>query len=380
MPTTKSLTAARQGAGASDPALLPVLERLLRAITDYSGAVAAALRWRDPLREELRLVATTGVPAALWQHKRRVDLNCGSCGLALADNQTRLEAAQCACCGDVTNAEGIGDLNLLTIPLHDAKLPCGVLNLFFPAAVTIPDQLPALLSAFSDLIGLTLSNSCRAEEQLRATLQEERRILANEVHDALAQNIACMRMRTPLLRHAIAAQDTQRANDYLGEVESSLVVAHARVRELITHFRSDMSPQGLLPALRETLAELQGLNGVKLVMDMNMLEPMLSVEQSLQVLHIAMEALVNVVKHARAKHGWLHLEQDGEICRVIIEDDGVGIVDPSGTSSRHGHFGLNIMRERAHLLGGEFSVEPRQGGGTWVRLSFRCNKFAAAAS
>jgi len=368
----------QQATGALDPAVLAVLETLLRAITGYSGAIAAAVRWRDPFREELRLVATAGVSTTLWQHKHRVDLNCGGCGAALAHNQVSLDSSQCACRKELAQISGSGDLKLLTIPLRDAQEPCGVLNLFFPLTVAIPDQLPVLLTAFSELIGLTLANSRRSEEHLRTTLQKERRILANEVHDALAQNIACMRMRTPLLRDAIAEQNTQRANDYLNEVESSLVVAHARVRELITHFRSDMNPHGLLPALRETLIELQGLNGVDLVMDTGIIEPELSVDQSLQVLHIAREALVNVVKHAGARHGWLHLEQDEDTCRVSIEDDGVGIVDPSGISSRHGHFGLNIMRERADLLGGEFKVEPRQGGGTRVRLSFPRNRFAEA--
>lgn len=369
-----------RNAGTPDPAILPLLEALLRAIADYSGAIAAAVRLRDPGREELRLVATVGVPATMWRHKRRADINCGSCGTALAHNEVELEAIHCACSDELAHAGNGGELNLLTIPLRDAQEPCGVLNLFFPAAVKIPEQLPALLTAFSELIGLTLANSRRSEEQLRATLQEERRILANEVHDALAQNIACMRMRTPLLRDAIAQQDRQRADGYLNEVESSLVVAHARVRELITHFRSDMNPHGLLPALRETLAELQGLNGVELAMETNLVEPALSVDQSLQVLHIAREALVNVVKHAKAKHGWLRLTQEEDRCTVSIEDDGAGIVDPSGTKSRHGHFGLNIMRERAHLLGGQFSVEPRQGGGTRVRLSFRRHKFAEAVS
>jgi len=374
-----SMIRSRPDTGASDTAVLPVLEALLRAIADFSGAIAAAVRLRDPLRDELRLVATVGVPSTMWRHKQRVDLNCGSCGAAFADNESRLESIHCACSKELANA-GCGDVKLLTIPLRDGQEACGVLNLFFPPAVTIPAQLPALLSAFSELIGLTLSNSRRSEEQLRATLQEERRILANEVHDALAQNIACMRMRTPLLRDAIAKGNRQRADSYLNEVESSLVVAHSRVRELITHFRSDMSPQGLLPALCETLTELKGLNDVDLVMDADTVEPRLTLDQSLQVLHIAREALVNVVKHAGARHGWLRLEQDESTCRVSIEDDGVGIVDPSGISSRHGHFGLNIMRERAHLLGGEFSVEPRTGGGTRVHLSFPCHKFGEAAS
>ena len=360
------------GAEAANAAMLPSLESLLRAIADYSGAIAAAVRLRDPSRQELRLVATVGVPATLWQHKRRVDAGCGACGAALKHNEARLEPICCACSEEIAPAgsDGAGELCLLTVPLRDAQQACGVLNLFFPPAAAIPEQLPALLTAFSELIGLTLANARRQEEQLRATLQEERRILANEVHDALAQNITCMRMRTPLLRDAIDAKDTQRATAYLSEVESSLAVAHARVRELITHFRSSMEPHGLLPALRETLGELQGLNGVALTMAVDMDEPSLSVDQSLQILHIAREALVNIVKHAQARHGWLRLDQGGGFCNISIEDDGVGVGDLSGISSRHGHFGLNIMRERAHLLGGELCIEPRAGGGTLVRLCF----------
>ena len=369
MPATDARFALPPEDATADPAMLATLDTLLRATADYSGALAATVRWRDPLRQELRLIASVGVPVSLWQQKRRVDIACGGCGAALAGNRARLETIDCACCEAIAAAASDGALRLLTVPLRDHADACGVLNLFFPAATEVPPQLPALLTAFSELIGLTLANARRLEERLRSTLQEERRILANEVHDALAQNIACMRMRTPLLRDAIAQQDKQRADAYLADVESSLAVAHARVRELITHFRSDMEPHGLLAALRQTMAELQGLGGVALTMDERMTEPVLSVDQSLQILHIAREALVNIVKHAQARHGCLRLEQDGDFCHISIEDDGVGIGDPSGGNSRHGHFGLNIMRERAHLLGGELCVERGAHGGTRVTLT-----------
>ncbi len=368
MPATDAYAAALPVDAMVAPGILPTLETLLRAIADYSGALAATVRWRDPAREELQLIASVGVPASLWQHKRRVDISCGGCGTALASNAARVETLHCACSDEIAPVGRAGALRLLTVPLRDHADACGVLNLFFPATTEVPAQLPVLLTAFSELIGLTLANARRHEEQLRATLQEERRILANEVHDALAQNIACMRMRTPLLRDAIEQQDRPRADAYLNEVESSLAVAHARVRELITHFRSDIEPRGLLAALRQTMAELQGLGGVVLTMDERMTEPDLSVDQSLQILHIAREALVNIVKHAQAHDGCLRLEHDDEFCHVSIEDDGVGI--PSGENSRHGHFGLNIMRERAHLLGGELCVEAGSRGGTRVCLSF----------
>ena len=370
LPVIEAQPPATLGDATADPAILTTLESLLRAIVDYTGARAGTVRWRETLRQELRLIASVGVPTSLWQHKKRVDIACGGCGEALAANAPRSDSLRCACSEEIAASGEGGDLHLLCVPLRDHQQSCGVLSLFFPEQVEVATNLPPLLTAFSELIGLTLANARRVEEQLRATLQEERRILANEVHDALAQNIACMRMRTPLLRDAIEQQDKLRAGTYLTEVESSLAVAHARVRELITHFRSDMEPQGLLPALRLTMAELQGLGGVALTMDERMAEPALSVDQSLQVLHIAREAMVNIVKHARARHGCLRIEHDRDFCHVSIEDDGVGIGDPSGKNSRHGHFGLNIMRERAQLLGGELCVLPGEHGGTRVRLSF----------
>ena len=351
-----------------EPDFLPALNSLLKSLQEYSGAIAGTVRLRDPLRQELRLVAAVGVPPGLWQYKRRVYAGCGVCGIALTHDEARIEAIRCGCSEEIAPACEGGHLHLLTIPLRDHQGPCGVLNLFFPLTVAIAPQLPGLLSAFSELIGMTLSNSRRREEQLRTLLQEERRILANEVHDALAQNITYMRLRAPLLRDAIANNEMASAGGYLRDVESSLEVAHQRVRELITHFRSEMPPQGLLTALRQTLDELQGINGVALSMEVNMNEPMLDMEQSLQILHIGREALANVVKHSRAQHGWLRLEAARGQCHLSVEDDGIGI----GADQRlnHGHFGLNIMRERAHLLDGEFVIEPRDGGGTRVRLSF----------
>ncbi len=371
MAEAKSFSATLPDRSTADPAFLPTLESLLRAIAEYTNALAATVRWREPVRQELRLIASVGAPASIWQQKRRVDLSCGGCGTALAENVARVEVAQCACCELIAPAGSNGSLNRLTVPLRDYKESCGVLSLFFPVTTQVPSELSALLISFSELIGLTLANAHRLEEQLRVTLQEERRILANEIHDALAQNIACMRMRTPLLRDAIAQHDVQRTDTYLSELDSSLAVAHARVRELITHFRSNMQPHGLLVALRETMAELQGLNGVELALgDEDMAEPSLTVDQSLQVLHIAREALVNVVKHSKARHGCLHLDQDKNFCHLSIEDDGIGIGEPYGENSRYGHFGLNIMRERAHLLGGELFIEPGNSGGTRIRLSF----------
>jgi len=80
------------------------------------------------------------------------------------------------------------------------------------------------------------------------------------------------------------------------------------------------------------------------------------------------EAIANTVRHADASkvHIALSYGQDLRV-RVVIEDDGRGL---SALQSDDKHYGLSIMRERANSLGGELALEPREGGGTRVSVSF----------
>jgi two-component system nitrate/nitrite sensor histidine kinase NarX len=200
---------------------------------------------------------------------------------------------------------------------------------------------------------------------------QERQLLANEVHDTLAQNLACMRMRATLLRDALQQDNRERAANYLEEVEVSLSVAHGRVRELITQFRTAMDPEGLLHALRTEIAGMDGLGGVELAFENRLPDLKLPAEQEMQILHIVREALANVVKHARARHGRVSLSQNGENYEILVEDDGVGLSESGDDGdSDHGHYGLNIMRERAQHLGGDVRVEDRPDGGTRLWLQF----------
>jgi two-component system nitrate/nitrite sensor histidine kinase NarX len=57
----------------------------------------------------------------------------------------------------------------------------------------------------------------------------------------------------------------------------------------------------------------------------------------------------------------------------VIEDDGRGL---SALQPDDQHYGLSIMRERANSLGGELALEPRQGGGTRVSVTFAPDRMA----
>ena len=371
----QSIDTTTMRAAYDDSNFVQSLESLLCALSQYSGAMAATVRLREPLHQELRLLARYSKTPGSTSHKRCPYLRGGECGKTMAIDNVRVWSANCSCVTEITH-DPQERLTILTVPFHDQKQPVGVLNLFFRKDMEVPEQLPNLLSAFSELISTTVTNSRRHEEDLRVLLQEERRIFANEIHDALAQTIAFMRLRTPLLRDAMDSGDLKAARQYLGDVDSSLAVAHQRVRELITHFRSELPPQGLVAALRQTMREFQGINGVSFSMTIDSPEPVLSDEQALQILHIGREAMANVVKHAKARSACLRLYMETGNCCLSVEDDGIGLDNFTGNQANHGNFGLNIMRERAQLLGGEVITANRAEGGVCVRLKFPCKRAA----
>jgi signal transduction histidine kinase len=85
----------------------------------------------------------------------------------------------------------------------------------------------------------------------------------------------------------------------------------------------------------------------------------------------AREALLNIVKHARAKNVWIDIRRvDGDIV-LAIEDDGVGFelqTAGSGDPKNGGGFGLSNLRERMTHLGGRFEIDSSAGKGT--RITF----------
>jgi len=358
---------------------LPV-ESLLGAIVALCGASGGAVRLLDAERGCLRLVGSSGLTPSLAS----TDYVCPAC--PQPEKSHAAPGADGVCrCDPLAPAAGRLPLQAFAVHLRHPGENCGLLTLFFPVGAELPRDTVPLLRSVSDVLGVALENARLAQQNkqladahLRASLMQERQLLANEVHDSLAQNLACLRMRATLLRDALQCGAGERAGQYVAELEESLSVAHGRVRELITQFRTAMDPLGLLHALQTEIASLNGLGGVELAFDNQVLAMELPAEHEMQVLHIVREALANVVKHARARHGRVTVRGGDGGYVIAVEDDGVGLLaSGDGGDTEHGHFGLNIMRERAQHMGGEVRVDSDPLRGTRVLLTFPAPRYEA---
>jgi two-component system nitrate/nitrite sensor histidine kinase NarX len=349
-----------------------LLERFLDPIVRLAGAQAGAVRVLSDAGDQFQLVTGLGLPPGLCSREQAMDRHCGHCGAA-ADGQALVWASDLRTCSQRSASSGSdfwqGCQRLLAVPLQHRGRVLGVYNLFFAGADEPRADVLAILRSVGELLGLALNNARLEQETLRATLMSERQMMAAEVHDSLAQQLAFVKMRMPLLHDAMRAHDDTRAQQYYDDVRSAVTQAHASLRGIITHLRAPMDPQGLLHALAGSADAFRRSTGAELDFANDFPGMKLAPEQESQVFHIVQEALTNVARHAAAQHVRLHIGRSpGGQVEIVVEDDGAGL--PPAATVPPTHYGMEIMLERARRIGGTLEIGARDGGGTRVRLAF----------
>lgn len=354
----------------SDSDLEDLLERFLTTMVKLAGAQAGAVRVVTADGKHLRLVGAIGLPDDVLEVERYTPIECGICGDAARTHGVQHAHDMHTCRNNSARAYfGAGCQHVIAVPLRHKGKTLGVYNLFMADDMPVPEDVSLLFLSISEHLGMALENARLTRENLRITLMSERQMLANEVHDSLAQTLAYAKMRLPLLRETIDTQDRALSNKYLTDVDSALEQAYDGLRELLAQFRYRMDPRGLVPALNDLIQSFCGKAEASVDFDNRAPHLDLTPDQEVQVFHIIQEALANICKHARARHVKLIIESSAVQHSVTVEDDGIGLIN---NASQRGdlHFGLRVMSERAASLGGEVIVESPSPTGTRVRLTF----------
>ena len=197
---------------------------------------------------------------------------------------------------------------VLAISLPHGDEVLGIYNLFFEAGAQLSPQTETILRLIGQLLGLALHNARIERERLRLTVMKERQDMVNEVHDAIAQTLAYVKMRLPLLNDAMLAHDETRSLKYFSDVKKAVGEVHDNLREVMTYFRTRMDPLGLLHALQGIADGFLDRTGIALEINNSVQNLNMSDEQEVQVFYIVQEALANIAKHSMATHALVAIE------------------------------------------------------------------------
>jgi two-component system nitrate/nitrite sensor histidine kinase NarX len=353
---------------ASEYDLDALLNRFLGMMVRLSGASAGVVRVLTSDGQHLKLAASLGLPPELVENERLVGIDCGICGAALRNDEIKQTRDLKPCVARTGQAYFGQCRSMVVVPLeHNGRL-LGVYNLYMTEERSIPEEVSLLFRSISEHLAMALENTRLMRENLRMSLMSERQMMANEVHDSLAQTMAYMKMRIELLREALLQYESGKALKYSADIQQALDEAYASLRELLTQFRNRMDPLGLEHALKELASGYVDRTGVKLEFENRIPDLNLTVDQEVQVFHILQEALSNVARHAGARHAWLTLEvSDGQYA-FTVDDDGRGVFVMGAQPDLRHHFGISIMSERAQRLNGNIEIANRPQGGARLRL------------
>lgn len=213
----------------------------------------------------------------------------------------------------------------------------------------------------------------RALSRRLAALQEaERKVIAQELHDQVGQQLTALNLNLNFIRTQLAKilpQPMASIQTCLDDSLSLVEQTTERIQDVMTELRPPVLEDfGLLAALRWYADQLA--DRVNFTLTIEGEEPATRLIPSIELafFRITQEALTNVIKHAQATQVLIQFETDDEFAGLIIADDGVGF-DLTGwvnRPERRHSWGLLTMIERAEALRGYCHIESRPGQGTRI--------------
>lgn len=230
---------------------------------------------------------------------------------------------------------------------------------------------PVLLVSMAVLQGAQLIPGIRLARQLQER-QRERRVILQQALEAGERE----RVRLALTLHDDVLQDLaglaytlESATDTASGQDPGSVLRHSivKLRSITSDLYSSPVDALSLPSALGLLAEGARSREITTIVHIDG-EVGLDEDQAAACHRIAREAMMNVIKHARARTVHLALVRRGREARLSITDDGVSF--DSGVPAAPGHLGLRMMEDIADSVGARFAQDGLPGGGTEITVTF----------
>ncbi len=212
-----------------------------------------------------------------------------------------------------------------------------------------------------------------AQDDLAASVIEaldaERARIGRDIHDGPAQALANAIFLVDDIERQVESEPRE-AIDGLRRLRSLLRREIASIRDFISELRPPMvDAAGLDVALRDAVDSLRAATSLVITADFRAPGELLDDRQRTVVLRVAQEALQNVRKHAGASTVTVVSDVADDGWALEIRDDGRGFDHDTVAARGRRNFGMQVMHERAELIGARFDVRSRPDGGTVVRLA-----------
>lgn len=349
-----------------------MIEGFVTRIMRHTAAEGCTVQLVSNKDEGMQLVSATGLPADIVKVVNDSSMNDDTPLSAVLQKSYPV----CFTLKDIDDSLApllvrAGFLSAYSFQIRSTSGDIGVFTLYFRSSPHLTTQLVRLLESFSMHLGVAIENSSLIERDRQYAVVQERQLLAQGLHDSIAQALSFLNLQVQFLTDAIQNDDRALRDESLAAIQTGVQECYEDVRELLLNFRERIHKEGFIEGVRTVISRFEGQSHMLARLRVTGRGPELTPRQKLQVIFIIQEALSNVRKHSHAENVDIRIENNADL-RVSIIDDGVGIDDKLVAERKGQHVGLSIMTERAKRIGATVKVERASPiGGTRVTLELK---------
>lgn len=242
----------------------------------------------------------------------------------------------------------------------ETKSPEG--NVFWYATQLGPIQIDGSVRAVS-VIARDITDKKQLEREIIKISDREQRRVGQDIHDGLSQDLTGIAFLGKALEQRLVEENhvaTEDATQLIEIVKQAIDRARLLARGLNP---LQLELRGLAGAMQEICDHFQTVYSINCHFEFHGQSPKLSEEESTHLYRIAQEALHNAIKHGQAKNITVQLLCDDNELLLKVQDDGQGFVQSVQSTG----MGLNIMKYRARMIGGQIDIDCQPGRGVLIQ-------------
>ncbi|SHE11359.1 Sensor protein degS [Chlamydia abortus] len=206
--------------------------------------------------------------------------------------------------------------------------------------------------------------------------EEERKRIAREIHDGLAQTMAHVVLRTEIAERMLSQENLDSVKEELSDLKGQVRDGLEEVRKMIFNLRPmALDDLGLIPTLHKFVQDFEEKSKIRTRFELAGREKRLPSEMEVAVYRLIQEAFSNVLKHAKATYISLTITFQKHMTQIVIKDNGIGfnVEEMESKMITSSHYGLIGMQERIDLLEGKIHIESKKGEGTKITMLIPIN-------
>lgn len=264
----------------------------------------------------------------------------------------------------------------LLVPLWNGAIGLMVYLVVVKALVSLrqsQQELEARVRQRTAALTAEIQERTRLEKELLETSEREQREIGHDLHDSLGQHLTATAFASQVLNEKLESKslpESAAARNLVKLVEEAIVLTRTFARGL---HPVEVEAEGLMDGFQALARNTQ--ERFKVSCEFECREPVLmhDTASSSHLYRIAQEAITNAIKHGKAKHINISLEDKDDVITLTVTDDGIGLPENAGNGQG---MGLRIMTYRANMIGATFNIERLPESGTRVTCKLPSNNVA----